>query len=384
MNRMRSYCGPPGITAGDLLGKPGSAWEYPQNDSRHVYYMHRGRCGLGALCDYWNLGPGDEILVPAYNCGSEIDPFLRYNLKVIFYRVDRNANIDIEDIRRRVTNRTKVIYVTHYFGWPHKIEELSDYCRKNKINLIEDCALSLFSNPVDFPIGVLGDAAIYSFPKTLPVPDGGALVVGNDIQLSEISKQTPGFSVILNNMFPLIKRTALRLSEKMGLYCFLPHCLIRSRNHGSNTVSVTPAGLPEMPQSYYYDKAIEKLAASKITHRILYHSSIETVVRCRRDNYSALFEMIKKVKKICPLYKELPDGVCPLYLPVLVENREAVSIRLNEMGIMVVQWWAGFHGGFDWAEFPEAQYLKEHLLAIPIHQQLTQQNIDYIISSLQS
>ncbi len=84
------------------------------------------------------------------------------------------------------------------------------------------------------------------------------------------------------------------------------------------------------------------------------------------------------------MYDELPDRVCPLYLPVLVEDREAVSIRLNEMGIMAVQWWAGFHREFDWAEFPEAKYLKDHLLAVPVHQQLTQQNIDYIFSSLQS
>ena len=145
---------------------------------------------------------------------------------------------------------------------------------------------------------------------------------------------------------------------------------------------MTPVGLPEMPQSYYYNKGIVKLAASKITRHILRHTSVETVVRCRRDNYSALFEKIKKVKQIRPLYNELPDGVCPLYLPVLVEDRDTVSIRLNEMGIMVVQWWAGFHKGLDWAEFPEAKYLKEHLLAVPVHQQLTQQNIDYIFSSL--
>ncbi len=290
MNKKRSYCGPPGITLEDLLGKPGSAWPCIESECRHVYYTHMGRCGLGALCDYWNLGAGDEILVPAYNCGTEIDLFLKYNLKVIFYRVDRKANIDIEDICSRVTNRTKVIYVTHYFGWPNKIEELSDYCRKNKIHLIEDCALSLFSNPVDSPIGVLGDAAIYSFPKTLPVPDGGALVVSNDIQLSDISKQAPGLSVIFNGMLPFIKRTLLRLSEKMGLYRFLPNSLIHSRNDGRGTVSMTPAGLPEMPQSYYYDKCIEKLAASKMTRHILRHTNVERVVRRRRENYTALFD----------------------------------------------------------------------------------------------
>jgi dTDP-4-amino-4,6-dideoxygalactose transaminase len=54
------------------------------------------------------------------------------------------------------------------------------------------------------------------------------------------------------------------------------------------------------------------------------------------------------------------------------------------MGIVAVQWWAGFHREFDWAGFPEAKYLKEHVLAIPVHQQLTKQNIDHISFSLRT
>ncbi len=382
MNEKQCYCGPPGVSVKHLLGKPSPAWHWPGGDGRRVYYTHKGRCGLGLLCDYWKLRPEDEILAPTYNCGSEIDPFLKYGLKVVFYRVDREARIDCSDLKRRVTDRTRVIYVTHYFGWPQNIKALSDFCRENKIYLIEDCALSLFSNPVDTPVGVLGDAAIYNFPKTLPVPDGGALTVSCDIQFSELPRQAPRCGVIFKNMLPLIKRTALRLCDRIGLYRFLPKWLIRSRGGSKNVVSTTPAGLPGIPESYYYDSGIEKLAASRITRRILRSTCAEAVVRRRRDNYSALFELMEKSRIFRPLYETLSDGICPLYLPLVVENREAASIRLSRMGITVVQWWAGFHRAFDWAEFPEAKYLKEHVLAIPIHQQLTKRNIDYISSSL--
>jgi len=375
MSKKGCYCGPPGISVKHLIGRPSPAWHWPGGDGRCVYYTHKARCGLGLLCDFWKLRPEDEILAPAYNCGSEIDPFLEHGLKVVFYRVDLKANLDFSDIQRRVTRRTKAIYVTHYFGWPQKIGALSDYCKESKIYLIEDCALSLFSNPEDCPIGVLGDAAIYSFPKTLPVPDGGALMVSCGI---EQPIQLPSYKTIIKKMLPLVKRTTLRLCERTALYQFLPRPLIRSRGGSKNVVSITPAGLPGMPESYYYDRRIEKLAASRITHCILRRTCSDAVVRRRRDHYRALYEVVKNSKMFRPLYEELPDGVCPLYLPVTVDDREAVSIRLNEMGITAVQWWAGFHRAFNWAEFPEAKYLKEHLLAIPIHQQLTQRNINYI------
>lgn len=380
MNEKQCYCGPVGVSVKHLLGKPSPAWHWPGGDGRRVYYTHRGRCGLGLLCDYWKLRPEDEILAPAYNCGSEIDPFLKHGLKVVFYRVDGEARIDCSDIQRRVTDRTKVIYVTHYFGWPQKIEALSDYCKTNKIYLIEDCALSLYSDSVNHPIGVVGNAAIYSFPKTLPVPDGGALTVSCGI---EQSTQAPPRKAILRKMLPLIKRTTLRLCERTGLYRFLPQWLIRSRGGSKNAVSTMTAGLPGMPESYYYDRGIEKLAASRITRRILRRTCAEAVVRLRRDNYRALHEVVKKSKMFRALYDDLPDGVCPLYLPVVVENREAASVRLNEMGITAVQWWAGFHREFDWAGFAEAKYLKEHLLAIPVHHQLSRRHIEFISSALE-
>jgi perosamine synthetase len=382
MSKQSCYCGPPGITIGDLLRKTSSPIFGKQGDRRHVYYTHKGRCGLGQLCLHWKLTAGDEILMPAYNCGSEVDPFICYGLSVVFYKVDRNATIDISDILQRTTHRTKVIYITHYFGWPQDIKVLSEYCRKNKIRLIEDCALSLFSNPVSLPIGILGDAAIYSFPKTLPVPDGGALMVSKDDPLREEPAKSPPMGVIVKELLPFVKRASLRLSDSIRLYNFLTAKWIQRKNNRSRAIPKTSAGLSEMPKSYYYDKGIENLTASKLTRYILCRTCLESVVRQRRNNYSLLYEAVEKSGLFKPLYRELPDGVCPLFLPVLVGNRESVCVRLNRIGISTGQWWAGFHRAFDWSEFPDAKYLKEHILALPIHQQLKSRNVNYISTTL--
>ena len=382
MSKKLYYCGPPGITIGDLLGKTSSSLCGIQWGDQSVYYTHKGRCGLGLLYQHWKLQEGDQVLVPAYNCGSEIDPFVRYGLDVVFYRVDQKAAIDFEDIMQRITTRTKVVYVTHYFGWPQGIKALSDYCKEHNIYLIEDCALSLFSNPVLYPIGVLGDAAIYSFPKTLPVPDGGALTISGDYKLEETPSKSPPFRAIFKEMLPFFKRAFLRFSDTIGLYPYLPQKLIQSRNVHNSTVSKIPSGFSEMPESYYYDKNIQNMTASAMTRYLLKHACPESVARRRRANYTLLCEAIKDSTLFKPLYNKLPEGVCPLYLPLFVENRKVACDYLKHKGISAIQWWAGFHRAFDWAEFPEARYLKDHVLAIPVHQQFNRRNVDYISSFL--
>lgn len=318
--------------------------------------------------------------MPAYNCGTEVDPFVSYGLDVILYRVDRNARMDSEDLFKRVTEKTKVIYVIHYFGWPQDMRSLSEYCIKNHIYLIEDCALSLFSTSFEHPIGVLGDAAIYSFPKTLPVPEGGGLTISKEDAMAEFSPESPPAGVIVKEMLPLIKRSVLRFGDRVGVYRYLPNRLIQSRH--SNTPSTTSAGLPEIPQSYYYDRNIQNMTASAMTRFLLKHACPESVVQQRRANYTQLYDAIKDLSPFKPLYSELLEGVCPLYFPVLVENRKAVCTQLNSKGISAIQWWAGFHRAFGWAEFPEARYLKEHLLALPIHQQLTELHINYMAQQM--
>jgi hypothetical protein len=77
--------------------------------NRHVIFTHKGRSGLGLLCHHWNLKVGYEVLMPAYNCGTEIDPFIYHGLRIIFYRVNNEAQIDLNDLQRRVTTKTKVI-----------------------------------------------------------------------------------------------------------------------------------------------------------------------------------------------------------------------------------------------------------------------------------
>jgi hypothetical protein len=66
-------------------------------------------------------------------------------------------------------------------------------------------------------------------------------------------------------------------------------------------------------------------------------------------------------------------------LPILVENASEVARRLRRWSIPAIAWWSGYHRGcVDWDSFPEACYLKDHVLALPVHQQLDVPAIEYM------
>lgn len=83
-----------------------------------------------------------------------------------------------------------------------------------------------------------------------------------------------------------------------------------------------------------------------------------------------------------PLFPGLPETAVPLACPVLVENRDAVAAALQERGIGATPWWAGYHQGLDWTDFPESRYLKDQVLALPVHQGLDEIGLDYIADAL--
>src|SRR6185295_11739652 len=142
------YCGEPGCSPVELFADwvSGSRLrKFERNEGRKLIFTQSGRAAIRLAAKVWNIGNNDEILVPAYNCGSEISPFLGLGAKIKMYRVDNAAKIDIGDVLNRMTSNTRVVVVTHYFGRPSEIEQLADICSERQIMLLEDCALSLFS-----------------------------------------------------------------------------------------------------------------------------------------------------------------------------------------------------------------------------------------------
>ncbi len=148
-----------------------------------------------AACRILGIKSGDEILTPAFDCDGSLQPFNVLGLKLLFYRSDPYTfSADVDDIKRRITSKTRLIHVINHFGMPQPWEELLSLKRETQIPILEDNAYSLFSEFKGRQFGEFVDMAIYSLRKNLPLIDGGMLRINNPQYVFTLhSKSAPLF-----------------------------------------------------------------------------------------------------------------------------------------------------------------------------------------------
>jgi perosamine synthetase len=369
------YCGPPGRSPFALAidwvrGGGPPAWA--QLTGSRVELTWRCTTAIRRVLDSWHIGPGDEVLMPAYHCGTEVDAVMSTGASVVLYRVGLDLRIDEPDLCNRITGRTRVVYVIHYFGWPQELARLSARCRGAGIRLLEDCALALFSDCGTREAVALSDASVFSLSKTLSVTDGGAAVWRTEHEtLPPLRRE--GSAAVTRRSLPLIRRSTLRRLSRMGLPGITRVLGRRPASQRSD----------EMPRSYYFTDSVRGVSMSRCARGSTRRAHRDLIGLTRRRNFLRLLDRLNRAGLTGPL-KSLPEGVCPLTMPILVEDRDAAVRALSSRGIEVIPWWAGGHRSVQLQEFPEAKFLKEHVIALPVHQQLTEADIDFIAEAAEA
>jgi len=349
---------------------------WPQLTDGEVVLTPSGRTAIALAAHTWNLGPGDDVLVPAYNCGAEIDPIVSRGARPVLYRVDEHAAIDHDDLLQRVTHRTRAVYVTHYYGWPQRLTALAAWCRQRQILLLEDCALALFSAGPDGPLGAHGDAVIFSFRKTLGLSEGGALVLRRGALNALPHRRRAQYTALVQPSLSLLRNSILQHAD--GLRCYPLAARLTGSRRRSSVSDSSVRGRRDIPARYYFNQATSPRRISRLSAGLLHSVKPETVVARRRSNCTRLLQAIAGLPGVNPLFDDVPPGVCPLSLPILVQDRPRWRHELALRRITSIPWWSGYHRDLPWDAFPEACALKDQLLGLPVHHDLTPAHIDYL------
>ena len=127
------------------------------------------------------IGAGDEVVIPSFVCPALLNA-IRY-VCATPVPADINGetfNIDVRDIKRRLTGKTKAVIVPHMFGLPADIDDITAL----GIPVIEDCAQSLGSRYRGAPTGSFGVLSVFSFFATKVICAGeGGMIAASDLQL---------------------------------------------------------------------------------------------------------------------------------------------------------------------------------------------------------
>lgn len=352
-------------------------------NEQKTFFFYRGAFAIWHAIKLLKLSSAEAtILVPAYHCGVEIEAILQAGAKVRFYNIKEDLQADIQDIQRKIDNTTKALFIIHYFGFPQPLEALKDICSRNGIFLIEDCAHALFSRAENCPLGTFGDIGIFSFIKSLPVPDGGAMVVNNKLCSEFHLKQK-------RTLISGLRRRTLLLSEYLHMVrpsIYYPFELILfgpikfMLRYIKKLLPIKPT--VAVPDSMNFDISLVTLGMSIVSRNILKESDFKTIIEERRENYLFLQEQLSGEEGFCIVFKELPHDVCPLFFPILIEKRDEMQKRLKESGINAFVFGKSLHSSMAGNDFSNAQYFAAHNLCLPIHQDLEQKHLAYMAEKL--
>ena len=123
----------------------------------------------------------DEVVVPSLTFHATGTPLLKFTKNIKFCGCDEIGNIDIEDLKKKITKKTKLVVITHLGGHPCEMDEIMDLKKKYKFKLIEDCSHAHESTYKNRKVGTFGEINIFSMDrnKLLSVGEGGVLVTNN-------------------------------------------------------------------------------------------------------------------------------------------------------------------------------------------------------------
>ncbi len=135
-------------------------------------------CGLRGL----GIGPGDEVIVPAYTWIASATAVLATGAVPIVAEVDETLLLDPNDVENKITPYTKAIMAVHMRGAACRMDELMAVAKRHNLRVIEDTAQANGASYFGRPLGAIGDVGCYSlqFNKIITSGEGGMIVTDDE------------------------------------------------------------------------------------------------------------------------------------------------------------------------------------------------------------
>ncbi|MFH2069239.1 MAG: DegT/DnrJ/EryC1/StrS family aminotransferase [Candidatus Omnitrophota bacterium] len=175
-------------------------------------------CGLAGM----GIGPGDEVLIPAYTFMASASAVLAVGAIPVVAEIDDTCTIDPEDMEKKITPGTKAIIPVHMVGIPCNMQAITGIAKKAGIKVLEDSCQADGGSFKSKRLGAWGDAGAFSFNyyKILSCGEGGCLVTNDKLIYERASifgdSGTAFRSYAGEFSVPIFVGLQLRASEVMG------------------------------------------------------------------------------------------------------------------------------------------------------------------------
>jgi dTDP-4-amino-4,6-dideoxygalactose transaminase len=315
--------------------------------------------GLHLSYFYLGIGSGDEVIVPSQSHTATVHAVEFTGAKPIFVDSEiKTGNIDIEQIEKKITEKSKAISVVHYLGMPVDMEKVMMIADKYKLFVVEDCALAIGSYFKNKHVGLYGDVGCFSFypVKHITTGEGGMLITNNEKIATQIS-----------------------LQKAFGY----------DKNIGERTIP----GYYDVNQLGYNYRMSEIHSAIGVEQM----KKVSSFLKIRKENYDALTQSLQEIDEITLLDSTNGDFQSSYYCHSIILKEEIVSRRfeivnfLKQNGIGTSIYYPKpiphftyykKKYGFSDNSFPNASKISYSSIALPVGPHLNNDDMIYIINTI--
>ena len=259
--------------------------------SKYCISVANGTDALEIAIESLNLPKNSEAIVPVNTWISSAEAVIRNGLKLVFCDINpANYTIDINDLKKRITKKTKLILPVHLYGIPSSMKEIIRIAKKNNIKIVEDCAQAHGSKINNKHMGTFGDIGAFSFfpSKNLGCFGDGGAIITNNKKLDTICRRIKNHGSLHKHDHKIIGRNsrldsiqASVLNVKLKYYEKALKIRIRNSSiYSKNFKKINELNLYNVPKNYriYYHQYVISYKNRDKLMKYLNKNNIETMV----------------------------------------------------------------------------------------------------------
>lgn len=330
--------------------------------AKYAVAVSNGTAALHVACLAADIGEGDEVITTPITFAASANCALYCGARPVFADIDEKTwNIDPQSVRERITERTKAVVAVDFTGQSAQLDELLEICREKGILLITDGAHSIGTKYKGRPVGSVADMTTFSFHpvKTVTAGEGGAVVTSDPA-----------------------------LYERLSLF----------RAHG---ITRNPALMEKEPDGpWYYEQValgynyrMTDIQAALLISQL---DKLDRFVARRREIVARYNEAFRRVPQLI-VQEEIPESDTARHLYIIRPRPERLSIGRKEffdaldaenvrcnvhyIPVYYFPWYRKL--GYRKGICPKAEKLYEEILTIPLHYNLTDQDVEDVIRAVE-
>lgn len=363
--------------------------DYLSVSSENISFFWKGRVALYALMKAYGIKKDDEVILPAFTCVVVPNAIIYCQAKPVYVDINpQTLNCDAEEIRKKITEKTKFIIVQNTFGLSSDLDAIMVIAKEKNIIVIEDCTHGLGGFYKGRKNGTIADASFFSTQWNKPFSTGiGGMAYVHDKDVAEKMKsiektsKAPSFLERVQLSVLLSVRSIMKAPAvywpMIKLYRFL----------SKNNLVVGSSQGNELDNPILPDDFLKQMANVQLKKGISELMKLNQYVSHRVKVAAQYDEALRKLGFKINTHKYHSY----LKYPLLVKNRKLFFELAAKKNIELGDWFISpihpiteqFHlWQYDYGKFPIAEYVSAQIVNLPTHIDMGPKAVERVLSFL--